>query len=146
MTAAHIFDDLDAVHTVIHAHCQASASDSKHVAHKNKQRSCLELDKQNNAIEEDYYLSDTLSSSDQSTFSNTSRGSIAASDDISLASEDCDGINTADKESAICNDSNELNSQVQILRITYLLVTLVIMLADGLQGEKNRLLLGDGAK
>lgn len=144
MTATHIFDDIDAVHTVIHAHRQAAASfdsDSKLDVHNNKPGSRCGLEKQNHSVsveEEDFYSSDALSSSDQSTLSNTSRNSTAGSDDISLTFEDRDGFISAEEQTAISDASAELQSQVKILRITYLLVTLVIMLADGLQGEINR--------
>jgi hypothetical protein len=138
MTAAHIFDDIDAVHTVNHAHHQATTSvdsDSKLAVHNNTPRPHSKLNKHEILTEEDgdYYLSDT-SSSDQSSLSNLSRHSIAASDDISVTSFDRDAA-TTEQKNILCESSAKLQSQVKILRITYLLVTLVIMLADGLQGE-----------
>lgn len=140
MTATHICDDIDAVHTVNHAHRQgtASADSNRKLAVRNNKSSSHLDNKQENFIEEeeDYYLSDTLSSSDQSTLSNTSRDSTTASDDISLSFEDRDGFHSAVEVQTTASEASvELQSQVKILRFTYLLVTLVIMLADGLQGE-----------
>jgi hypothetical protein len=138
MTATPIFDDIDAVHSVNDTHHHATAnidSDSKLAVHNNKTRSHSKLNKQESLTEEDeeYYLSDT-SSSDQSSLSNLSRHSTAASDDISVSSFDREGV-TAEQKNILRESSAELKSQVKILRVTYLLVTLVIMLADGLQGE-----------
>ncbi|GAX24725.1 hypothetical protein FisN_4Hh283 [Fistulifera solaris] len=137
MTATPIFDDIDAVHSVNDTHHHATAnidSDSKLAVHNNKTRSHSKLNKQESPTEEDeeYYLSDT-SSSDQSSLSNLSRHSTAASDDISVSSFDREGV-TAEQKNILRESSAELKSQVKILRVTYLLVTLVIMLADGLQG------------
>lgn len=139
MTATHVFDDIDTVHTVNHAHRQAAASADSN--NKLAVRTNKNLHTQTSASEEeeDYYMSDTLSSSDQSTLSNTSRESITASDDISLSFEDRDCLKSAEEQRAKSEASIELQSQVRILRFTYLLVTLVIMLADGLQGKSNRL-------